>query len=363
MAARSLHDHGVTFLPGIGLSLRYYAEVVRPLLDEHLAGVPHSAALLGPGSEVLGYDTGRSTDHDWGPRVLVFLAADDAARHVRRLDDTLAQRLPETFRGHPTRYAVTADAGGHPRHRVVVAGLGAWLEGQLGFDPGTGITTLDWLATPTQRLAETTAGAVFHDGLGELERVRERLAWYPPDVWRYLLACQWARIGQEEAFVGRCGEVGDELGSAVVAARLVRDVMRLCLLMARRYPPYTKWLGTAFAELPAAIGLRPTLSGALAAPDWRTREHHLCVAYETVATMHNALGSTEPLEPVVRPFFDRPFRVIGAARFARALRGTITDPALRDLPPTGAIDQLVDSTDGLGDLRLLRRIVAAQLDR
>lgn len=35
-------------------------------------------------------------------------------------------------------------------------------------------------------------------------------------------------------------------GSAVITARLARDLMRLCLLMDRRYPPYSKWLGTAF---------------------------------------------------------------------------------------------------------------------
>jgi hypothetical protein len=44
-------------------------------------------------------------------------------------------------------------------------------------------------------------------------------------------------------------------GSAVVAARLVRDLMRLALLLHRRYPPYGKWLGSAFAALPAAATL------------------------------------------------------------------------------------------------------------
>ncbi|HEX6447644.1 MAG TPA: DUF4037 domain-containing protein [Streptosporangiales bacterium] len=349
------------FLPGIELSRRFYREAVRPLLDGYLPGLAHSAALLGAGSEVLGYDTERSTDHDWGPRVLVLLAPADAERHGGRLDALLAARLPEKFLGRPVRYSSTAEPGGPPRHRVVVTGLGAWLTGHLGFDPRGGVTTADWLATPTQRLAELTTGAVFHDGLGELEDVRGRLAWYPPEVWRYVLACQWTRIGQEEAFVGRCGEVGDELGSAVVAARLVRDMMRLCLLMARRYPPYSKWLGTAFAELPAAARLSRALVAALAATNWRDREHHLCGAYETVAAMHNDLALTESLEPTVRPFFDRPFRVIDAARFARALRSTIADPTLRSLSPTGAVDQLVDSTDGLGDLRLLRRVTTARL--
>ena len=53
---------------------------------------------------------------------------------------------------------------------------------------------------------------MFHDGPGELTALRERLAWYPVDVWRYLLAAGWARLGQEEHLMGRAGYAGDELG-------------------------------------------------------------------------------------------------------------------------------------------------------
>lgn len=218
----------------------------------------------------------------------------------------------------------------------------------LGFDPRRP-ERRDWLATPTQVFAEFTGGAVFHDDLG-LEALRRNVAWYPDDVWRYVLACQWRRIEQEEPFAGRCGEVGDELGSAVVAARLVRDLMRLCLLMARRYPPYSKWLGSAFAQLPVAGTLTPSLTAALAATDWRERERHLVTACETVAGAHNALGLTAPLEPRASAFHDRPFRVIHAERFAAALYSGTASPA-------GAIDQFVDSTDALGDRAFTRRVV------
>jgi hypothetical protein len=34
---------------------------------------PHAAALLDSGSEVLGFDDAMSTDHHWGPRVLLLL--------------------------------------------------------------------------------------------------------------------------------------------------------------------------------------------------------------------------------------------------------------------------------------------------
>jgi hypothetical protein len=76
------------------------------------------------------------------------------------------------------------------------------------------VAVTDWLVTPTQRLAEFTGGRVFHDGPGDLSRARARLTWYPRDVWLCVLACQWERIAQEEAFPGRCAEAGDELGSA-----------------------------------------------------------------------------------------------------------------------------------------------------
>jgi Domain of unknown function (DUF4037) len=173
------------------------------------------------------------------------------------------------------------------------------------------------------------------------------------DVWLYLLACQWHRIGQEEAFPGRCAEAGDDLGSVIVTARLARDLMRLCLLMYRRYPPYSKWLGTAFACLPGAAGLGASLATATAA-DWRAREQQMSQAYEAVATRHNELGFTPPLDTRVRRFYERPYQVIGATRFTAALREAIADPRLRQLRLTGAIDQFTDSTDALGRPGFLR---------
>lgn len=52
-----------------------------------------------------------------------------------------------------------------------------------------------------------------------------------------------------------------------------------------------------------------------------------------------------PLDTNVRDYYGCPFQVLGADRFASALLATITDPVLRKLPPVGAIDQYVDSTN------------------
>jgi Domain of unknown function (DUF4037) len=356
------------FVAGVELSVRLYHGAVRPLLSRYFPELPHTAALIGRGSEVLGFDTERSTDHDWGPRLHLFLAAADAAGYANEIADMLAARLPDTIDGYPTNFVVMGDEGtrrmqhaiGRVQHGVAIAELGDWLTGHLGFNPLLGITTLDWLATSTQALAEVTAGAVYHDGLVVgLRDVRRALRWYPDDVWRYVLACQWQRISQEEPIVSRCGEVGDELGSALVAARQVRDLMRLCLLINRTYPPYSKWLGSAFARLTCASQLGPALVGAVTADNWRDRERYLVTAYESAARLHNNLGLTAWVDPHVRPFHDRPFRVLHSERFRAALVKSITNHAVRELPLTGAIDQVVDSVEALGDWTLSRALVNA----
>src|SRR5580693_4197426 len=171
------HDDRVdrAFIPGLRLAGEFYADAVRPLLDQEFPGLRHAAALLGPGSEVLGFDTERSTDHDWGPRLQLFLGADDAERLAGPVTEMLAGRLPAAFRGYPVAFEGMRQPGDVAGHRVEVTSLGRWLTGRLGFDPRRGVTGPDWLATPSQRLAEVTAGAVFHDGPGELSRARARL--------------------------------------------------------------------------------------------------------------------------------------------------------------------------------------------
>lgn len=340
------------WMPGLRLAEDFYANVVGKLLAEHFPGLPHTAALLGFGSEILGFDTARSADHNWGPRMQLFVDDDPG------IDAMLTERLPASWRGYPTAFPLTMDD--QTRHRVEVTSLADWLRGpRLGFDPRDGLHSRDWLATPTQLLGEVTGGAVFHDDTRDLTAIRFALDWYPEDIWRYVLACQWHRIAQEEAFPGRCAEVGDELGSAVVTARLVRDMMRLCLLLHRVYPPYSKWLGSAFARLPGLGALPDHLRNAISAPDWTAREPHLAAAYSAVAVLHNETRLTQPLDTEVRPYYGRPFLVLAADRFASALTSGIDDPEIRALPPTGAVDQFVDSTDALCDPGFTRAVQPA----
>ena len=358
--------------PGLELSELFYREAVAPVLAREFPGVAHAAARVGSGSEVLGFDTARSMDHEWGPRLQLFLREEDEGRHGAEIAATLGHALPREIAGFPTHFAETHEpgvsamrpAGGGPiGHKVEVTTLERFLRERLGIASVENLGVLDWLTFSEQALLEVTAGAVFHDGLQTLEASRRRLAYYPDDVWRYLLAAQWTRISQQEPFVGRTGEVGDDLGSRSIAAALARDAMRLAFLMERRYAPYSKWFGSAFARLKCAPALQPHLAAALAATEWRERETHLVRAYEHLAAMHNALGLTAPLPARASRFHNRPFLVIHGEVFADAILAGIEDPRLRALPyGVGSVDQFVDSTDVLSNAPVRRRVGAVYED-
>jgi hypothetical protein len=341
------------FIPGLDLAEAFYLEVVRPILDAEFPGLAHSAALLGSGSEVIGCDTAMSTDHDWGPRCLLFLTEAEHSRLWEAVEQTLRHRLPPVFRGYPTEFDEAdlrppgTEKPGPINHRVEALTPRGFIFRTLHLDLDRELEPADWLSFESHRLLTIVAGRVFHDGIG-LQAVRDRFAYYPHDIWLYLLAAGWMRISQEEHLMGRAGFVGDELGSSLIGSRLVRDVMRLCFLMERQYPPYAKWYGTLFGHLACAGDLLPHLLAASRAIHWQEREEHLAAAYEYLATMHNVLALTEPLPTTVEPFFARPFRVIGGERFAKALRAKIEDPAVRRIAECrliGSVDQFSDSTD------------------
>ncbi len=361
------------FIPGLRLSDRFYHEAVKPILDAFYPGLPHTAALIGSGSEVLGFDTPMSADHHWGPRVLLFVSDPEHSLYADPIHDTLRHQLPRSFYGYSTNFSepdpndngtqlLRAIESGPVNHRVEITTIRDFFRNETNLDPYDEIKVADWLTIPSQKLRTMTAGAVYHDDLG-LNAIREKLTWYPHDVWLYLLAAGWTRIGQEEAFIGRTGYVGDELGSQVIAARLVRDVMRLCFLIERQYPPYSKWYGTAFSKLDCAATMTPILQQVMLQSTWQEREQFLCEAYEMLARMHNALGITEPLPAKASPYFGRPFMVIHGDQFAEAIRTSITDERVNRMSThVGSIDQFSDSTDLLENSALRQRLKALYED-
>ena len=329
-------------MSGIELARGYWADVVRPILDRELPDVPRAAGRLGGGSDVLGLDDDTSRDHDWGLRLTLLVPAE----HVRDVDQVLAASLPASYRRWPTAFPLTRDPA--VRHRVEVTAPADFVRSRTGIDVGGGLTPTDWLSLTGQSVLEVTAGPIFEDTSGEITALRERLAWYPHDVWLHVLAADWTRVEQELPFVGRTGQRGDDLGSRLIAARLVTALVRLGFLLERRWPPYPKWAGTLFAGLPVAPSAAGHLASTLAAATWQERDAALGAACEALHERQRAVGLPALDGPACEPFHGRPFTGLRLG-VAGTLRAAVTDPAVRALSHRGGIEQWVDDVGTLTD--------------
>jgi len=355
-------------MQGIELSRRFYAEVVRPWLSTTAPGLQHAAALVGYGSELLGFDDELSKDHNWGPRVHVFLGRESFDQRAQGLVDAFRQVAPAQFLGEPIGWrnrphppAGGSEAVGTLDHGLEIHTVEGTLDRILGVRSVDGLTPLQWLAFPEQRLLAFTGGGVFHDDDDRLTRARAALAYLPDDVWLYKIACQWRRIAEEQAFVGRAGQVGDDLGSRVVASRLVHDVMRMAFLLSRRYAPYSKWFGSGFARLPLVDALSPILRQVLVAEHWQVRGEALASAYLVLARRQQADGVGGKVEPVVGPYYERPFTTINADDLVAATLTGVKDPSIRFLPVVGSIDHVSDLTPVLENPPATQRMMQALL--
>ncbi|WP_203416959.1 DUF4037 domain-containing protein [Jiangella ureilytica] len=181
---------------------------------------------------------------------------------------------------------------------------------------------------------------------------RKALAWYPDDVWRWMVATQWHLIGNAEPLRARCREVGDRRGAALLTARLVRLVMELAFLLERRYRPYDKWFGSAFARLEVATVVGPLLDRALSGESGADGDS-VVAALAELGRRHDAAAVSDTVTPSVGPFdvgvggAVRPYLVSNAGAYAAATRAAIADPRLRELLPVGAVDQLTHGDDTL----------------
>nr|WP_318383916.1 DUF4037 domain-containing protein [uncultured Enterobacter sp.] len=337
---------------GLGLSQRFYQERVAPLLAQHFPTLRYAAARLGRGSEVLGYDTPMSADHDYGPTVQLFLTPEAFPSTALAIMSVLDAYLPATFEGFATHYCDVARAPGPEQQRTGMVGsahgvelytVTDWCQRFLQHPCSSALTPEEWLSFPEQFFLMVTAGGVFRDDDGDLTALRARLAWFPRDVWLCKLAAQWTRICVERAYVGRAGSVGDELGSQVIATRMVGNIMRLALLIEKKYAPYPKWLGSAFARLKCAPELTPLLEKVTRAEHWQARESALKDACEFVAWLQKRENVPGAIAPKADSLHGRPYQFVNSLEISNAVLDEIADEQIKGMGGYGAIDQSVDN--------------------
>lgn len=348
------------------LNKAYYQDCISGLLT---AGCPqvagrHAAALIGWGSEVLGYDDEFSTRYGWGPRLVLFLTEEDYQEWCPRVIAILQEGVPMTFLGHPTRY--TQDGPPQPTTDrraplgIAVTTCGRFGEAYLGIPAAKvaapTLPSKEWLLISEEGLLRLTAGEVYYDSTGDLTALRARFAYFPDDVWRYRLAYQWTALSWDIDLIGICARRGDTLSARVAVARSVERIIGLVFLLNRIYRPgYLKWLHRAFAVLPwLAADLMPAMEQAMTCGNPSDAVVTLYPVLDRLVAFQSDRAGVPTPDYAKPPPLDPGFFTRDLQAVVRAVRSTIKGDLAMQSTTVGALDQWVMDQDLLMVPRQLR---------
>lgn len=197
--------------------------------------------LVGTGSECFGYDDELSKDHDWGPRVCIWV---DEQVYIQE-----AERLQMAYKSLVTN-AVDNQA---PRDGVLsIQRFFAYFLGNSGLPK----SWKGWLVLSDEHLAHCTNGKVFSDPSGQFSRYREvLLSYYPDDVWLKKISATCIRVSQYGQYnLQRALKRNDVLGAEYCRAEFCSQVVSLACLLRRTYKPFYKWQYRKLDEL-GVLGL------------------------------------------------------------------------------------------------------------
>lgn len=351
-------------MKGLALNEKYYREIVEPLLHQYDPQLTYSCGLIGYGSDVLGFDDATSMDHNWGPRLQIFLSETDISRKGE-LSDYFARNLPPVFLGFPTNFSKkAADAtqrmeptGKSPvNHLLDILEIDAFAK-SVTKKPLAELTNLDWLSIPEQILLETTSGKIFHDGLGRLEPLRQLLRYYPSDVQILKLSTLWECISNEEAFLGRCIENSDYIGLKLITNRIVNYLMKICFVIKRVYIPYSKWFSKSFTSL-GLHEIESLVTEVLMENDLRSIDRKVSALYMEIIELNNKTSVLPIISNVITDYHGRPYNVIMADKIVSLFTDSLEDETLKNISlPSVFVDNKVDSCDFTDAKDLMQRIV------
>jgi hypothetical protein len=143
---------------------------------------------------------------------------------------------------------------------------------------------------------------------------------------------------------------------------MVGAAMHLAFLVSRRWPPYAKWVGTMFHQLPVAGDLLPPLTAASGSESWTRRQDALVEALAILYRAQRAAGLPTAEGLPTEPHIARPILGVRAA-VVEPLLNAVTDPRLRGVPAgTGSLEQwLRDHARGPMDASRRVRIARSYL--
>jgi hypothetical protein len=288
----------------------------------------------------MGFDTETSMDHNWGPRLQLFV---DDPSLITELDRFFGFELPFQYNSFSVNYTKPGYDGTirmeytdkkPVNHLIEINRFEDYLKQRYSFDRISDFTPRDWLQFTDQRLIEITSGEVYHDGLYKLEKTRTELKFYPQDICKLWLAVLWDYISNKEAFIGRNIATDDYIGLKINASRIVNYLIKILFYLEKKYIPYSKWFGSAFKTLTSYNDTNSTVIKVLTENEPKKIEEHLCALYELVIEKHNKAASSKTaglphLDNKIRNYFNRPYKVLFSENISGELKNSIEDEELR----------------------------------
>lgn len=242
-------------IKGIELAESFYNDYGRAMISECFGELENkiAVALVGSGSECLGYDDEISCDHDHYAGFCMLVPDDIDSKTEFALERAYA-KLPKEYRGFKRE---RLDPVGGNRHGVIK--IGDFFESKTGKRNGQ-LTEREWLLVPEQALLEATGGKVFRDDLGELTRIRKSLEYLPENVRLKKLAGNLLLMAQSGQYnYQRSISRGHTASAQLATFEFVRATLNVIFLLNKRYIPYYKWTFVALDELKILSSLHTPL--------------------------------------------------------------------------------------------------------
>lgn len=223
---------------GLELSEKYFEAFGRAVIERNFQNLKKhiACAMVGEGSECLGFDDDISADHDFGPGFCIFVDDSVDEKDFERLRKAY-DNLPKTYRG----YTRLETAQG--KNRVGVIRFTDYIKKVTGFDHmPKGIE--EWQYTVDENLAIGVNGKVFLDEGNILSDFRKRILHEQPYyVYFRKLGMQLELMAKHGQYsFPRAVQRGD-MGAAFIAkAEFLRSAMRAAHILNHKYAPYSKWL-------------------------------------------------------------------------------------------------------------------------
>ena len=187
-------------------------------------------ALVGTGSECLGFDDAISEDHDFTKRCQLFLPAD--------IYETNKERLQSYFKN----YAYGT---------VQIECISEFYQRYTLYPEGPQCEK-EFRRVPQDLLCTATNGEVFLDNFGSFTHIRQRLlAYYPEDIRLRKIAYELNQLAQSGQYnLPRMLQRGDTIAASLALHQFAHHYMLLVHLFNKSYAPFYKWLYRHSCTLP-----------------------------------------------------------------------------------------------------------------